>query len=145
MISMKLKTAYLNLIFESAFQDNLISFFKNSNNFKKLLKSNKMTSEKHEIIESLYKLFETDKESAIKSALEWKKLEKDNTKSILFDIQRRTYNKCECYWYSPSSGKIDSHYLNYDGQTAAIVNSMFSSEKPIEFIYNTAMKYGAWL
>lgn len=80
-----------------------------------------------------------------KSALEWKKLEKDNHAKILFYAEQRKYNRAEFYWYSVDSGKIYSEYRNYNGQTAIIANKMFSNNEPYEKIYNTIIKYGSWL
>ena len=122
--------------------DKLISYFSNIKNFKKLIKGKK---ENNDIALEHLNLFETDKKSAIKSALEWKKLEKDNCAKILFFAEQRKYNRAEFYWYSVDSGKIYSEYRNYDGQTAIIANKMFSNNEPYEKIYNTIIKYGSWL
>ena len=70
--------------------DKLISYFSNIKNFKKLIKGKK---ENNDIALEHLNLFETDKKSAIKSALEWKKLVKDNQAKILFYAEQRKYNR----------------------------------------------------
>ena len=77
----KFISEYLNVIVESnQYDDHLISYFSNINNFKKLIKSKDESDFESEHL----KLFETDKVSAIKSALEWKKLKEDNNSNVLF-------------------------------------------------------------
>lgn len=122
--------------------DKLISYFSNIKNFKKLIKGKK---ENNDIALEHLQLFETNKSSAIKSALEWKKLEKDNCTRILFFAEQESHNVTIFYWYHPDSGKITDERRNYDGQTAIIANKMFTKNEPIEKIYNTIIKYGSWL
>lgn len=122
--------------------DDLISYFSNINNFKKLIKEKK---ENNNMALEHLKLFETNKTSAIKSALEWKKLEKDNNIKFLFSAEQLSYNNAIFYWYHSDSGKIDNERRNYEGKTAAIANKMFANNEPIEKIYNTIIKYGSWL
>lgn len=136
---------YMKIILEHvqhAKYDKLVSYFSNINNFKKLIKSKK---ENNDIMLEHLQLFETNKSSAIKSALEWKKLEKDNCTRILFFAEQESHNVTIFYWYHPDSGKITDERRNYDGQTAIIANKMFTKNEPIEKIYNIIIKYGSWL
>ena len=139
----KFISEYLNVIVESnQYNDHLISYFSNINNFKKLIKS----KDKPDFESEHLKLFETDKISAIKSALEWKKLEKDNNSNVLFYAERvKPYSRSRFYWYNISSGKIYSEFRNYYGKTAVIAEKMFSKNEPYEKIYNTVVKYGSWV
>lgn len=139
----KFISEYLNVIVESnQYDDHLISYFLNINNFKKLIKSKDEPDFESEHL----KLFETDKVSAIKSALEWKKLEKDNNSNVLFYAERvKPYLRSRFYRYNISSGKIYSEFRNYYGKTAVIAEKMFSKNEPYEKIYNTVVKYGSWV
>ena len=139
----KFISKYLNIIVESnQYDDHLISYFSNINNFKKLIKSKDESDFESEHL----KLFETDKVSAIKSALEWKKLKKDNNSDVLFYAERvKPYLRSRFYWYNISSGKIYSEFRNYYGKTAVIAEKMFSKNEPYEKIYNTVVKYGSWV
>ena len=139
----KFISEYLNVIVESnQYDDHLISYFSNINNFKKLIKS----KDKPDFESEHLKLFETDKVSAIKSALEWKKLEKDNNSNVLFYAERvKPYLRSRFYWYNISSGKIYSEFRNYYGKTAVIAEKMCSKNEPYEKIYNTVVKYGSWV
>ena len=139
----KFISKYLNIIVESnQYDDHLISYFSNINNFKKLIKSKDESDFESEHL----KLFETDKVSAIKSALEWKKLKKDNNSDVLFYAERvKPYSRSRFYWYNISSGKIYSEFRNYYGKTAVIAEKMFSKNEPYEKIYNTVVKYGSWV
>ncbi len=122
--------------------DDLISYFSNINNFKKLIKGKK---ENNDMALEHLELFNTNKTSAIKSALEWKKLEKDNNTKFLFSAEQLPHNSAIFYWYHPDSGKIDNERRNYEGKTAAIASKMFANNEPIEKIYNTIIKYSSWL
>lgn len=139
----KFISEYLNVIVESnQYDDYLISYFLNINNFKKLIKSKDEPDFESEHL----KLFETDKVSAIKSALEWKKLKKDNNSNVLFYAEQvKPYSRSRFYWYNISSGKIYSEFRNYYGKTAVIAEKMFSKNEPYEKIYNTVVKYGSWV
>ena len=139
----KFISEYLNVIVESnQYDDHLISYFLNINNFKKLIKSKDEPDFESEHL----KLFETDKVSAIKSALEWKKLKKDNNSNVLFYAERvKPYSRSRFYWYNISFGKIYSEFRNYYGKTAVIAEKMFSKNEPYEKIYNTVVKYGSWV
>lgn len=139
----KFISEYLNVIVESnQYDDHLISYFLNINNFKKLIKSKDEPDFESEHL----KLFETDKVSAIKSALEWKKLKEDNNSNVLFYAERvKPYSRSRFYWYNISSGKIYSEFRNYYGKTAVIAEKMFSKNEPYEKICNTVVKYGSWV